>query len=101
MQKRESARYHPERSNGDLESLNLNLNTETRFSDSSVLKVKSWLYTSERGLPGAVIYYNPYSVQRMNTVDFSAMFSMRTSGKVNLLSKPSPVVICVTGILLT
>lgn len=75
------------RSNGDLESLNLNLNTETRFSDSSVLKVKSWLYTSEQGLPGAVIYYNPYSVQRMNTVDFFGNVQYaRTSGKVNLLS---------------
>ncbi|MHC1776499.1 MAG: TonB-dependent receptor plug domain-containing protein [Lentimicrobium sp.] len=75
------------RRNGDLGSLNLNMNTETRFGDSSVLKVKSWLYTSEQGLPGAVIYYNPYSVQRMNTLDFFGNIQYaRTSGKVNLLS---------------
>jgi len=75
------------RDNADLRALNLSLGFETRFSDSSVLRVKSWLYAAERGLPGAVIYYNPWSVQRMDNRDlFSNIQYSRTSGKVQLLS---------------
>jgi outer membrane cobalamin receptor len=58
------------RENADLEAINLTFRIETRFSDSAVLRAKSWLYRSERGLPGAVIFYNPYSSQRLSNRDF-------------------------------
>ena len=58
------------RTNAEMESLNLVFKTETRYSDSSKLKVRLSYYGSKRGLPGAVIYYNPYSVQRLNNSDF-------------------------------
>lgn len=75
------------RDNADLRALNLTLGFETRFSDSSVLRIKSWLYSAERGLPGAVIYYNPWSVQRMDNRDlFNNIQYSRTSGKAQLLS---------------
>ncbi|NTW26645.1 MAG: TonB-dependent receptor plug domain-containing protein, partial [Lentimicrobium sp.] len=75
------------RDNADLRALNLNLGFETLFSDSSVLRVKTWMYAAERGLPGSVIYYNPWSVQRMDNRDlFSNIQYSRTSGKVRLLS---------------
>jgi outer membrane receptor protein involved in Fe transport len=78
------------RINGDVKALNLGLRTETTFSDSSLLKVKGWLYTSGRGLPGAVVYYNPWSAQRMDNADFSgnAIYSFK-QGQTRLLSSIS------------
>jgi len=75
------------RSNADMEAINLNFRMETRFNDSSVLKVKAWFYGSERGLPGAVIFYNPFSAQRLSNRDiFSNLQYSRNRGKVQMLS---------------
>jgi outer membrane cobalamin receptor len=75
------------RSNADIEALNLNLRIETRFSDSSLLKVVTRFYGSERGLPGAVIFYNSYSSQRLSNQDiFANVQYSRQQGKLDLLS---------------
>jgi len=52
------------RANGDLKSLDLGLHFD-HMGDSSHLKIRSRFYTSEQGLPGAVVYYNPWSKQRL------------------------------------
>ena len=57
------------RTNAEIESINLNFRSETSFKDSSMLRIKTWMYSSERGLPGAVIYYNPNSSQRLTNRD--------------------------------
>jgi outer membrane cobalamin receptor len=75
------------RSNADIEALNLNFRLETRFADSSLLKVKTWFYGSERGLPGAVIFYNPHASQRLTNRDvFGNIQYSRQQGKLQLLS---------------
>lgn len=57
------------RQNSDVATSDLLLRTKVTFNDSSTLSVKATWYHSERGLPGAVIYYNPYSVQRLTNND--------------------------------
>lgn len=53
------------RTNSDIQSLQGEINVLKRFADSSTLQTKLWGYTSERGLPGSVIFYNNISVQRL------------------------------------
>ena len=65
------------RENGDITALNAGFRTETHFSDSGVLVLNTWLYASDRGLPGAVIFYNHHSSQRLNNIDFSGSLSYR------------------------
>lgn len=65
------------RENGDITSLNVSFRTETRFNDSAALVLNTWLYTAGRGLPGAVIFYNHHSSQRLNNLDFSGSLSYR------------------------
>jgi vitamin B12 transporter len=75
------------RSNADIEALNLNFRLESLFADSSLLKVKTWFYGSERGLPGSVIFYNPHASQRLTNRDvFSNIQYSRKHGKLQLLS---------------
>lgn len=75
------------RSNADIEALNLNFRLESLFADSSLLKVKTWFYGSERGLPGAVIFYNQHSSQRLTNRDvFGNIQYSRKQGKLQLLS---------------
>jgi len=60
------------RENSDITSLNLNAKYCYNFVDSSKLSIKLYHYNSERGLPGAVVYYNPYSLQRLWNNDYFA-----------------------------
>lgn len=73
------------RNNAQLEAMNLNFRLETHLKDSTILRAKVWFYDADRGLPGAVIYYNPYSVQRMTNRDFFGNLQYsRHSGKVKM-----------------
>lgn len=76
-----------QRKNADMEAVNFNFRLETRFQDSSLLRVKSWFYYADRGLPGAVIYYNPFSAQRLTNSDFfsNVQYSKQT-GRIQWLS---------------
>lgn len=58
------------RVNSDMQSVQAELNLRTVFKDSATIQVKGWGYLSERGLPGAVIFYNNRSVQRLWNKDF-------------------------------
>jgi outer membrane cobalamin receptor len=76
-----------QRENGDITSLNMSFRTETRFNDSAALILNTWLYAADRGLPGAVIFYNHHSSQRLNNLDFSGSLSYRNKkGRKELLS---------------
>ena len=53
------------RKNGDMRSLQGEINLAKLFNDSSSLQVKLSGYNSSRGLPGAIILYNDRSVQHL------------------------------------
>jgi outer membrane cobalamin receptor len=53
------------RENSDINALNANASFTWLFSERSQLSLKLFYHDSERGIPGAVVYYNPYSVQRL------------------------------------
>lgn len=53
------------RVNTDVETLNLNSSYSYSFSSEQKLLFKLMYYSSERGLPGAIVYYNPYAAQRL------------------------------------
>jgi outer membrane cobalamin receptor len=59
-----------ERSNSDIRAFQGEINVVNRFSDSSGLQTKIWGYSSERGLPGSVIFFNDIAVQRLEDKNF-------------------------------
>lgn len=59
------ARSREKRINSDVQSWQAEGNLYHTFRDSSRLVVKGSYYDSERGLPGAVILYNPFSDDRL------------------------------------
>lgn len=66
------------RNNSDIESININFSFTKEFSDSSKMLIKSYYYWSNRGLPGAVVYYNPFSSQRLWNMDFFTNLQYKT-----------------------
>lgn len=57
------------RSNSDITALAAHARYFIRLSDSSDLQAKIRVYDSDRGLPGAVVFYNPQSAQRLSNKD--------------------------------
>ncbi|MDR1757700.1 MAG: TonB-dependent receptor [Bacteroidales bacterium] len=53
------------RQNADLQSINVDFNIYACFKDTSKLHAKFYYYYSQRGLPGAVIWYNPAGKERL------------------------------------
>lgn len=60
------------RENSDVSDFNAVFKASLLFNDSSSLKIKGQYYDTERGLPGAVIFYNTHSSQRLFNKDFIA-----------------------------
>ncbi len=58
------------RSNADITALSAHARYFIRLSDSADFQAKIRMYDSDRGLPGAVIFYNPQSAQRLTNKDF-------------------------------
>ena len=58
------------RKNSDMQSGNAEVNLAYRLSERHLLEGKFFYYGSERGLPGAVIYYYDKSTQRLEDQDF-------------------------------
>ena len=79
------------RRNSDVCSWHTEGNLFHTFKDSSRLAAKAYFYKSERGLPGAVILYNPTSRERLWDEQFFSQFtydrdlaprwSLRAAGK--------------------
>ena len=72
------------RHNSDIESINLNAALITRLPDRSKLSFRLYYYGSDRGLPGAVIYYNSFSDQRMWNRDFFSNIQLKSDAKQRL-----------------
>ncbi len=58
------------RNNSDVKSIQGEANLLKQFNDSATLQVKSGVYSAERGLPGAIVFFNDRSVQRLWNTDF-------------------------------
>ena len=75
------------RSNGDLTSLAANLSFSAKAGDSSDVRVFARFYNAERGLPGAVVFYNPHASQRLTNKDLSLGFQLMSDSKrISLLT---------------
>jgi len=72
------------RKNSDIKSVNLNAALVTILRDSSRLSLKMYYYGSERGLPGAVVFYNPFATQRLWNRDFFSNIQYKTNEKKRL-----------------
>lgn len=75
------------RTNSDIRSFQGEVNVVKQFSDSSQWQTKLWGYTSERGLPGSIIFFNNSSAQRLWDKDFFAQsrYQKRLSRRTSLL----------------
>jgi vitamin B12 transporter len=58
------------RTNSDIRAFQGEVNIVNRFADSSTLQTKIWGYSSQRGLPGSIIFFNDISVQRLEDENF-------------------------------
>ena len=72
------------RNNSDVEALNMNAAVVSVLRDSSRISVRLYYYGSERGLPGAVVYYNPFATQRLWNRDFFSNVQYKTVAKKRL-----------------
>jgi len=72
------------RKNSDMKALNLNAAIVSVLHDSSKVSLKFYYYDSERGLPGAVVYYNPFTTQRLWNRDFFSNIQYKTVAKKRL-----------------
>ncbi len=66
------------RNNADIESFQAALHLHNRFRDSSALNTRVSWYGSDRGLPGAVIFFNENSSQRLRDHQFNIQSRYRT-----------------------
>lgn len=73
------------RENSDIESANFDVTLATVLRDSSKLSFKAYYYGSERGLPGAVVFYNPAAKQRLWNKDLFTNIQYKTDPNKPLL----------------
>jgi vitamin B12 transporter len=75
------------RTNSDIKSFQGEANLVKQFADSSQWQTKVWGYTSERGLPGSIIFFNNIAVQRLWDEDFFAQsrYQKKISAYTSLL----------------
>lgn len=69
------------RANSDIESFDGHLRSSITLNDSSSIRIKASWYKSVRGLPGAVIFYNPHSSQRLKNTDLITSIQFKDSPK--------------------
>ena len=68
------------RNNSEVDSWHTEWNLMHEFKEDKKLNVKAYYYQSERGLPGAVILYNPVSNERL--WDKNAFVQAKYQGKI-------------------
>jgi vitamin B12 transporter len=75
------------RNNSDIRAFQGELNIVNRFKDSSAIQTKIWGYSSERGLPGSIIFFNDIAVQRLQDKNFfiQSRYLKKLSGNTYLL----------------
>lgn len=81
------------RNNSDIESYRAELNIFSKLNDRKNLDIKFYLFDSKRGLPGGIIYDNPYAAERLYDRNYfghlkyenriSNKFKFKLLGKLN------------------
>lgn len=76
------------RSNSDVQSFSGEVNFVTVFNGSATWKTKAYIYSAERGLPGAIVFFNDHSSQRLWNTDVFAQtaFNKKFKEKLSLLA---------------
>ncbi|MGQ9845942.1 MAG: TonB-dependent receptor plug domain-containing protein [Bacteroidales bacterium] len=76
------------RNNSDIKALNLNANYKLVNKDSSSWFFYLYYYNSERGLPGAIVFYNPVSNQRLwnNDLFSNIQFKSNTTKQFSFMT---------------
>jgi outer membrane cobalamin receptor len=72
------------RRNGDVRSLQTDAALYWAKSDSNKFNIHVNYYNSKRGLPGAVIFYNPYATQRLENNDIFAQATYEHTWQSNI-----------------
>ena len=62
------------RNNSDIRTYRAEATLYTAFTPRQDLQVKAYLFDSERGLPGGVIYDNPYAAERLSDKNYFGQF---------------------------
>ncbi len=81
------------RNNSNIETWRAEVNLFTDITEKQKLDVKAYLFDSQRGLPGSVVYDNPYAVERLSERNyfgqmkyenrFSDKWKLQATGKFN------------------
>lgn len=72
------------RNNSDIKAFNFNTHYRLISKDSSLFSFFMYYYDSERGLPGAVVFYNPVSEQRLWNKDLYSNVQYKSNNKKKL-----------------
>ena len=75
----EQSQHSDKRLNSDVENYRLEYDFRFSLSDSNQLFLKSGYYNSDRGLPGAVILFNPDNGDRLKDKNFYLQFKWKKS----------------------
>ena len=77
---------HERRNNSDIQTWRGELNMNYQLTDKQTLQWKAYGFTSNRGLPGAVIYDNTYSAERLKdkNVFTQMLYENRFSNRIKL-----------------
>ena len=86
-------RIKAKRNNSDIQAYRGEANLYASLGDGQDLRAKLYLFHSERGLPGSVVYDNPYAAERLHDrnyfgqlnyeVRFSPKWKLKAAGKFN------------------
>ena len=77
---------HERRNNSDIQTWRGELNMSYQLTDKQTLQWKAYGFTSNRGLPGAVIYDNTYSAERLKDKNVFAqmLYENRFSNRIKM-----------------
>ena len=77
---------HERRNNSDIKTWRGELNMNYQLTDKQTLQWKAYGFTSNRGLPGAVIYDNTYSAERLKdkNVFTQMLYENRFSNRIKM-----------------
>ena len=77
---------HERRNNSDIKTWRAELNMSYQLTDKQTLQWKAYGFTSNRGLPGAVIYDNTYSAERLKdkNVFTQMLYENRFSNRIKM-----------------
>ncbi|MGL5271968.1 MAG: TonB-dependent receptor plug domain-containing protein, partial [Phocaeicola sp.] len=71
------------RNNSDIESYRAEVNLFAQLTDYQKLRIKGYLFNSKRGLPGGVIYDNPYAAERLYDRNYFGQFNYQNAWHSN------------------